>query len=81
MKLLQLQIDVKQEIGKYDIFGIAQHSIKTSLGIENHFSLLNLLIEVYYDLFQHHIAKLTNIAMHKLNFRQCSNKNVLFRGQ
>jgi len=48
MKLLQLQIDVKQEIGKYDLFGIAQHSMETSLGIENHhFSFLNLLIEIY----------------------------------
>lgn len=73
---------MKGEIGGNDILGIEKHALETSTGIHNHhFTLLNLIVEIYYDLFQHNWSKLKNIALHKVSCRQRSNKTVLFKGQ
>ncbi|XP_067942287.1 uncharacterized protein [Watersipora subatra] len=71
---------VKEEIVRYDIFELKQHCTDTSVGINNnHFSLLALVVETYFDLRQHHFANLKNLDLHKVNIKHNATK-TLFRG-
>ena len=82
IKFLKVLQSVKAEIGRYDIFDLKEHCATTTVGIDNHhFSLLTLVVKIYYNLRQHHLAKLRNQSIHKVNVRHTATKNILFRGQ
>ena len=82
MKHLKILRSVKAEIGHYDVFDLKDHYEVTSVGIDNHhFSLIAVIVNTYYDLRQHHIAKIRNLNMHKVNVRHNATKSILFRGQ
>lgn len=77
-----VQLKVLQEIGLKDIFGLGQHILDTAVGIDNHHtSLVRLVVEAFYDLRQHHRAKLHNMQLHEQCIRHRNTKAVLFRGQ
>ena len=81
-KLLKVQGMVLRDIGSKDIFDLGEHVMNTSEGISNHsFSLIRLVVEVFFDLRQHHRIKLHNHQLHRLNVRHKSTKAVIFKGQ
>lgn len=79
IKYVSVLQSVKAEVGNYDIFEIKEHSANTLVGIDSHhFSLLELIVKTYYNLRQHHLAKLENLSMHKVNVRHNATKAILF---
>lgn len=59
---------VREMVGERDILDMRVHIIDTQHGIDNHFTtLLSALVETYYNLRQHHIAKMYNIKKTRLH--------------
>lgn len=82
LKLLELQKNVLSDVGQYDLLNLGDHIGNSAVGIDNHhFSIIRIIAEVFYELRQHHIAKIHNLHMHRKNIRQNNNKIVLFLGQ
>lgn len=75
-------IYVKKMIGTQSLFYMDQHALETQYGIDNHlFDLINSIVKVYFDLRQHHIAKMYTLKKTGVSIRHTANKTVLFKGQ
>lgn len=80
--LLKLQLLVLERLGTQDIFFMGDHIMNTTVGIDNHFfCLIKRVVSTYYNVRQHHIARLLNQKVHAKNVRHKNTKNVLFLGQ
>ena len=77
----QVLYQLKAEYGACDPFSLGEHIIDTQDGIDNHyFSIIELLVAIYYNLRQHHIAKVYTQRNHALPVRQKLTKTILFKG-
>ena len=73
---------VREMLGNQDVLNLSSHIVDTQHGIDNHFTtLMSIIVEAYYDLRQHHIAKMFNIKKQAASMRQKFNKLILFKGQ
>lgn len=82
MKLLHVQSRVMAELAHLDVFDMGDHILNTAEGIDNHhFSLIKKIVEIFYNIRQHHMIKLHNLNLHKKNIRQKSTKTIIFLGQ
>ena len=73
---------VREAVGSQDILLMGDHIINTQHGIDNHFtSLLFTIVHKYYDLRQHHIAKVYHVRKQVSSLRHKFNKLVLFKGE
>lgn len=80
--LTQCNCFVIQRLDSSDIFQLGDHLLDTAVEIDNHgSSLMRSVIKIFYDLRQHHRARLYNLQLHSTNIRQKNNKSVLFMGQ
>lgn len=77
----QILYQVKCEYGTLDPLSLGDHIHETQHGIDNHYySLMGLLVEIYYTVRQHHIAKCYSMKKQGQSVRQKLNKVVLFKG-
>lgn len=79
---LHIQTSVMSDLGHVDIFKLGAHIAETQHGIENHhLTLLKLIVQVFYNVRQHHIMKLHNLKLRSKSVRQKCTKTVIFLGQ
>ena len=73
---------VREMVGDQDVLNLSTHIIDTQHGIDNHYTtLMSVIVEAYYNLRQHHIAKMFHVKKQAASIRQKFNKLVLFKGQ
>lgn len=79
-KLRVLQA-VKQQCGGNDLLCLGQHITESQHGIDNHyFSVMKLLVNIYTNLRQRHIARLHSRKMKETSVRKKLTKLILFKG-
>ncbi len=62
---------VRMEIGSDDTFRLGTHIKSSQYGIDNHhFQLISQVVEKFYNMRQHHIAKLHTCKLQEGNFRK-----------
>jgi len=72
---------VKREYGCLDPLNLGEHILETQTGVDNHFyDLMEILIAVYFDLRQRHIARVHTSQMKATSVRQKFTKFILFQG-
>ena len=72
---------VRRDIGGKDIFNLSDHALETQDGIDNHhFSLITLLVTIFYNLRMFHFAKLHTQELQRGNQRKKLCKTILFQG-
>ncbi|KAM4548031.1 uncharacterized protein PAE49_016458 [Odontesthes bonariensis] len=81
LKLTNLLLLVRGEIGTEDVFMLGDHIEETHFGIDNHsFDLLSLMLSAFLKISMHHIAKMASTELQKGSTRKKLCKAVLFQG-
>ena len=79
--VLQVDSFVRRKIGSEDIFHLEDHIADTQDCIDNHhYRLMSFIVHSFYNLRQHHIAKLHTRTLQLGSRRVMKNKTVLFQG-
>lgn len=77
----QVLMHVKRQCGGSDPLNLGSHISESQEGIDNHFfDLLKLLVISYYNIRQHHVARLHGSACREQPIRQKLTKLILFKG-
>jgi hypothetical protein len=75
-------LSVLSSIGSDDVLGLGEHISDTIVGIANHSTaLIRNIVKNFYNLHQHHTAKLRTLRIQGPYIRHQNTKITLFSGQ